>query len=1333
MELKEIGSMYLEIIKSWMKIKEDSEWGLFASIFPMLLKTFASEHIIFPLWDYILNKMSDLKEFLTVLSIIVDTCHFTSSYSTKLTYIHHDIYCKNTFWLLLLEGLRSPLQQYRKQALYIMKRVTDFMSKTDTLHLGLTKAEVTPFICSKSDDSALPIDSINQKFFLVYEASEEKQYHLVTPALTHITSLVKANKEHKSCQCFNIEWLRCILEKILHHENNNIVKWSVLYVCKLDSIIHIFDSQFLKMFVSILNNSFLYECQSNEDCPEIVRELSTFFRCMGETSLLNIFLKKVSEITWGPIAIFYIIHTLRVTSQETVQRNNWRVAELNAVKSLVETNLSMHSHILRIASQIELLRTIPNFVREIDNLTLLANVLATFPSEEGLTRGRFPWDIITAWLRKVLTKEDAVTFVEQTCTRYSCENLVCEVSPRTFALMIFLLHDAGLIFSCKMCPTEKALNKWLSSLNDIEMRPYANIRSSIDIAEFMSHSLNFFTQGETYCVMTHLISLYIHATFKLLIKNMKKMATGLTYEDYTRYTAILSSHIAHADLVMPKRDVNSYTIKLRDESIRLLKNTQHRQNMQYLYGLCILHLCQDILTSSTHEGTFYTVHLLNTQAIPIQTDNDAKTMNLKGKIASEYYLLLSRLTYRYLLNSPMHTWIPTSTLLTNLLKFLELGKTEIISEVATILILMIDNGAIRDTNDRETLEYIFQSCWRSTFVSKKNNIFWTAIQNLTGVIVNDNFLLLPGATEFITEFVDQLVKEGNGMTRFKRILLSKMERLNVSNLMRLGKPLLNCLLHGSVHRRDERVESHVYLFIIKHLGQYFPKHILVLDHNNDAAVRASAMIILHRIVSIPELNYVMTIVPLIFETLEEYKNKRYFNDSYIHKLKHRLMQILLILEPVMSKELVAVLQKNLRDSIFSESNQHSVRLMQEWLMIRIFARNSDLHDELWKFFAESIEKRPGRTISVASIVYHVTQLLSGASQKIFIRTALPYVAQCCLGQQFNVRLYNQFILIRLCKLMKQANDDDSICDYNGIYQAASLQQAKSTKNFMEIQDNFYFSSFHPIDDYSLQTIYFELPRLTNISRDEWISPDVFKAFMFEQNDNHPLQLYNVNSFLSDTTASIYLTKPLAGDMESLTNNVETYLEGLHDIQRKIDPSKLTIQLYNDNFGIIESAHREVSQLHEGLIVVASLVSRPPNLGGIARTCEIFGVKSLVIANLDCVKDKDFQCLSVSAEKWINMIQVTLHELQQYLLEKKSAGWSIVGAEQTANSINLLEAKFEKKTILVLGNEKDGIPANFIPLFNTCVEIPQVGVIRSLNVHVAAAICIWQYASQCTLK
>lgn len=97
--------------------------------------------------------------------------------------------------------------------------------------------------------------------------------------------------------------------------------------------------------------------------------------------------------------------------------------------------------------------------------------------------------------------------------------------------------------------------------------------------------------------------------------------------------------------------------------------------------------------------------------------------------------------------------------------------------------------------------------------------------------------------------------------------------------------------------------------------------------------------------------------------------------------------------------------------------------------------------------------------------------------------------------------------------------------------------------------------------------------------------------------------------------------------------------GLYDIQKKIEPSK-PVDLYDNIFQITsEFMFLQDTQLQEGLIVVASFVDRSPNLGGIARTCEIFGVKALVIANMDCIKNKEFQFLSVSADKWLNMLQV----------------------------------------------------------------------------------------------
>jgi tRNA guanosine-2'-O-methyltransferase len=50
-------------------------------------------------------------------------------------------------------------------------------------------------------------------------------------------------------------------------------------------------------------------------------------------------------------------------------------------------------------------------------------------------------------------------------------------------------------------------------------------------------------------------------------------------------------------------------------------------------------------------------------------------------------------------------------------------------------------------------------------------------------------------------------------------------------------------------------------------------------------------------------------------------------------------------------------------------------------------------------------------------------------------------------------------------------------------------------------------------------------------------------------------------------------------------------------------------------------------------------------------------------------------------------------------------------------------------VLVLGREKEGIPVNLIQVLDACMEIPQLGVIRSLNVHVSGAIAVWQQHTQ----
>ncbi|KAH8028187.1 hypothetical protein HPB51_014142 [Rhipicephalus microplus] len=94
-----------------------------------------------------------------------------------------------------------------------------------------------------------------------------------------------------------------------------------------------------------------------------------------------------------------------------------------------------------------------------------------------------------------------------------------------------------------------------------------------------------------------------------------------------------------------------------------------------------------------------------------------------------------------------------------------------------------------------------------------------------------------------------------------------------------------------------------------------------------------------------------------------------------------------------------------------------------------------------------------------------------------------------------------------------------------------------------------------------------------------------------------------------------------------------------------------------------------------------------------------------------------------------LIVVKVHQLKEYLPGKRVEGYTLVGVEQTAGSKPLPEFNFPEKTLLLLGNEKEGLPVELIQLLDVCVEIPQHGVIRSLNVHVSGAILVWEYTKQ----
>lgn len=102
---------------------------------------------------------------------------------------------------------------------------------------------------------------------------------------------------------------------------------------------------------------------------------------------------------------------------------------------------------------------------------------------------------------------------------------------------------------------------------------------------------------------------------------------------------------------------------------------------------------------------------------------------------------------------------------------------------------------------------------------------------------------------------------------------------------------------------------------------------------------------------------------------------------------------------------------------------------------------------------------------------------------------------------------------------------------------------------------------------------------------------------------------------------------------------------------------------------------------------------------------------------------------MGSEKWLKYIEVKPQYLSNYLITMQMQGYKIVGAEQTTFSEPLQHTMLPQKMVLVLGQEKDGIPPNIMNLLDLAVEIPQFGVVRSLNVHVTASLFMWEYCKQ----
>lgn len=132
------------------------------------------------------------------------------------------------------------------------------------------------------------------------------------------------------------------------------------------------------------------------------------------------------------------------------------------------------------------------------------------------------------------------------------------------------------------------------------------------------------------------------------------------------------------------------------------------------------------------------------------------------------------------------------------------------------------------------------------------------------------------------------------------------------------------------------------------------------------------------------------------------------------------------------------------------------------------------------------------------------------------------------------------------------------------------------------------------------------------------------------------------------------------------------------------------------------------------------ISKEFNIGSLLRTAHCAKVKDFFL-----VGDQDFNSYAaVSSEKWTKIQQYkTLADFVSYI---KTTDYTLILVEQAENSESLFEIEFPSKPLFLFGKEKGGLPEEIMKMDFQILEIPQFGLIKSLNLSCSGSIVIYHY-------
>lgn len=382
-----------------------------------------------------------------------------------------------------------------------------------------------------------------------------------------------------------------------------------------------------------------------------------------------------------------------------------------------------------------------------------------------------------------------------------------------------------------------------------------------------------------------------------------------------------------------------------------------------------------------------------------------------------------------------------------------------------------------------------------------------------------------------------------------------------------------------------------------------------------------------------------------------------------------------------------------------------VRVYLEWIIAYHAVSDADVVDECFKRVLDG-SLSPVQTTGVLRILFLAAQHMTVEAESQLFQRLVPLVVTFASS---NKALVRHFSLSLVCLIYDELNNKQLVVDdllrlvLKGLYD--SVAQVHELKTYRPGD-----AQLWNICDLTLTAISGEVMKRTS-ERDtyDWISSHDFHRLL---RDSHKFRLRHA---IGDEDQDLWIITNKPTVSKTVVSRNDTML------QTKSGAWSTFVDIESDKGNDV---------VRSDLVVVASLVDKPPNLGGICRLSDVLGAGLMTVDDIRVKQHPLFKSVAVTADRWMPIAEVKIDGIVDFLRQKKREGFTLIGLEQTDQSVQLSPTlQFPKKLVFLLGKEREGIPGHLLAELDMCVEIKQVGVIRLMNIQTATAVLVHAYASQ----